>query len=217
MAMPFGTKLSTGKRMEAMEQGRITVHCSWPGCTSSISIYRSQHVWGVGRKNTGGGVVKNAYCPSCKGKVSSLIGREMRMNGFGRLFSMLGEKRISRICNSESLRAFLFIRHDGSCVACKTKLVFDQHPKAWQVDHIVPVATGGESSHSNLQVLCTNCHKEKTARELVSTRKYCGIPNSHRQWMTHHQKDALIVKQNVEIARLKALLARHVNDEELAG
>lgn len=41
-----------------------------------------------------------------------------------------------------------------------------------EVDHIVPVSEGGlELDASNLQVLCHNCHKEKTRQELRKRHK----------------------------------------------
>lgn len=36
----------------------------------------------------------------------------------------------------------------------------------WQVDHIIPIFRGGRGvCIENLQVLCVNCHRKKTARE----------------------------------------------------
>lgn len=41
---------------------------------------------------------------------------------------------------------------------------------ATDVDHIVPRALGGSEADSNLQSLCGDCHKAKTAREGQSLR-----------------------------------------------
>jgi 5-methylcytosine-specific restriction endonuclease McrA len=35
----------------------------------------------------------------------------------------------------------------------------------WELDHIVPLVDGGSHDPSNLQTLCTPCHKKKTAQE----------------------------------------------------
>jgi 5-methylcytosine-specific restriction endonuclease McrA len=35
----------------------------------------------------------------------------------------------------------------------------------WHIDHIIPIALGGETDLSNLQILCTKCHMDKTAED----------------------------------------------------
>ena len=35
----------------------------------------------------------------------------------------------------------------------------------WEIDHITPVSMGGSDDIPNLQLLCKECHKEKTGRE----------------------------------------------------
>ena len=35
----------------------------------------------------------------------------------------------------------------------------------WELDHIIPLVDGGTHDPSNLQTLCTPCHKKKTAQE----------------------------------------------------
>jgi 5-methylcytosine-specific restriction endonuclease McrA len=41
------------------------------------------------------------------------------------------------------------------------------------VDHITPVAQGGDMwEESNLQCLCTECHREKTNNDLKFIKKY---------------------------------------------
>lgn len=39
------------------------------------------------------------------------------------------------------------------------------YPHEVQVDHVVALADGGFDVDTNLQVLCTRCHREKTTRE----------------------------------------------------
>lgn len=215
MAMPFGTKMNLVKRKSNMEDSRITICCAWPGCTSSISVYRSQGAWGVGRK---GERRKNcAYCPSCRDKVLSVTGQPMRMNGFGRVFANLDDRKAARIGNSDALRTFLLVRQKSFCASCSTKLEYSAHPKSWQVDHITPVAIGGDSSIDNLQALCTACHKEKSSRELNIVRPLAGKTSGVKQWMTHYHKDQIIKSLQHENARMKSLLASYVNEEEMAG
>lgn len=57
------------------------------------------------------------------------------------------------------LKAEIHKRDDWTCKCCglvTTEL---------ELDHIVNVAQGGTDDESNLQSLCTPCHKKKTQRE----------------------------------------------------
>ena len=59
------------------------------------------------------------------------------------------------------------------CKDCKKLL-----PMASQVDHIVPLRAGGADKMDNMQMLCANCHAEKSrkeAKEGVTMDR--GIPN----------------------------------------
>jgi len=46
------------------------------------------------------------------------------------------------------------------CNVCKKLL-----PLAAQVDHVVPLAAGGADKMDNMQILCANCHAEKSRKE----------------------------------------------------
>jgi len=81
-------------------------------------------------------------------------------------------------------RAIVQKRDRGICAACgldtrKLKrsvagrgrarrlreLGFKIRTSLWELDHIVPLIDGGSHELSNLQTLCTPCHKTKTAEE----------------------------------------------------
>ena len=49
--------------------------------------------------------------------------------------------------------------HDGTCACCKCE------SDEMQIDHIVPLGNGGSNERDNLQMLCVECHKEKTIKE----------------------------------------------------
>ena len=49
------------------------------------------------------------------------------------------------------------------CVMCKAS---GRVTLATEVDHIVALANGGEDNHENRQALCSECHAEKTRRDL---------------------------------------------------
>lgn len=61
------------------------------------------------------------------------------------------------------LRDALFYRENGRCAKCSNNLtgVFDPALK-FQIDHIVPIANGGTTDPTNLQILCEKCNKEKS-------------------------------------------------------
>jgi 5-methylcytosine-specific restriction endonuclease McrA len=54
-------------------------------------------------------------------------------------------------------------RSGGACEACGARL----QPGRIHYDHAIPDALGGEPTLANCAVLCTACHKVKTARQDV--------------------------------------------------
>lgn len=56
-------------------------------------------------------------------------------------------------------RQHRFERARGRCEMCGTELKMAE----WQCDHLVPLSKGGGNNIENLRVLCTPCHKRKTA------------------------------------------------------
>jgi len=65
----------------------------------------------------------------------------------------------------QKTRAAVMARDQWLCQPCKTK---GRLTPAKECDHITPKFEGGTDSHSNLQAICTPCHKAKT--DLESTR-----------------------------------------------
>ncbi len=60
------------------------------------------------------------------------------------------------------LRDQILLRDAYTCRACG---LVSQH---LEVDHIINVAQGGTDDPSNLQSLCSACHRSKTAQESVA-------------------------------------------------
>ncbi|MHA2067195.1 MAG: HNH endonuclease [Candidatus Thorarchaeota archaeon] len=59
-----------------------------------------------------------------------------------------------------------FIRLHPECAMCHLPMPHDQS-SYWIVDHIIPIALGGdEFDEANLQVLCPDCNKIKTAADM---------------------------------------------------
>ena len=61
------------------------------------------------------------------------------------------------------VKAKAFERAGGHCEKCTAYLTVGK----FHYDHVLPDALGGEPTLSNCEVLCTNCHGAKTAKEDV--------------------------------------------------
>lgn len=69
---------------------------------------------------------------------------------------------------SRATKRQAFERANGRCEKCTAKLF----PGKFAYDHILPDQFGGEPVLSNCQVLCDNCHGEKTFRhDIPAIRK----------------------------------------------
>ena len=70
-------------------------------------------------------------------------------------------RTVRRPTFSTSFRLNLFLMRNGLCAACAQKI---EAGKAWDIDHIVPLALGGTNAADNLQILCRPCHRSKTTQ-----------------------------------------------------
>jgi 5-methylcytosine-specific restriction protein A len=62
------------------------------------------------------------------------------------------------------VRLRVFDKAAGRCEGCARKL---RPGDGWQADHIKSIINGGANRESNLQLLCSWCHKEKTAGDVA--------------------------------------------------
>ena len=69
-------------------------------------------------------------------------------------------RSVRRPTFSTSFRLNLFLKRKGTCAACSQKI---DAGKAWDIDHILPLALGGTNAPDNLQILCRPCHRSKTS------------------------------------------------------
>jgi len=58
------------------------------------------------------------------------------------------------------------------CVVCDRE---GRTARATELDHIIPLWEGGHESEANIQGLCSECHKAKTAEE-AKRRANLGLP-----------------------------------------
>ncbi|MDU6924012.1 HNH endonuclease signature motif containing protein [Franconibacter helveticus] len=70
------------------------------------------------------------------------------------------------------VRNIVIRRDKGLCQSCKRQGIF--RPGS-SVDHIVAKAHGGSNKLDNLECICSECHKAKTARERLNGRSYAGL------------------------------------------
>lgn len=79
----------------------------------------------------------------------------------------MGEKEIKRTRGRKWMQIRASILSDNPlCVICKAKGIIKQ---ATQVDHIQALTNEGTDDTNNLQSICTECHKIKTAQDLGQT------------------------------------------------
>ena len=65
-------------------------------------------------------------------------------------------------------RELILKRDSYLCIPCKKD---GRATPAKQVDHIRPKYLGGTDDWANLQSICEDCHKKKTAQEAADARK----------------------------------------------
>ena len=68
---------------------------------------------------------------------------------------------------TEVQKRLLACRQDYMCVGdiCKNLQLL---PCTWELDHIKPLFLHGTNDSDNLQIICPNCHAQKTQRELMT-------------------------------------------------
>lgn len=188
-------------RLLKSEVQKITVQCPWTDCKNTISVFRSQAIWGGKRGKL------SVFCLEHRALVKDLTGRaEATMNGFGRIFADPDRIYTSR-APSFALKLVAFLRYQKSCGICTMPLAFSEQGKIWETDHIVPIFKGGQTTLKNLMPVCLNCHKTKTALEIKEVRK--TKPNtSWKFWETHSQKDARIETLTTEVSVLQERLSK---------
>jgi 5-methylcytosine-specific restriction enzyme A len=76
---------------------------------------------------------------------------------YGRISGRALQTLRNRILNDEPL-----------CRSCTSK---GKVTAATEIDHIIPLSKGGTYDDENLQPLCAECHKAKTARDTGRTYK----------------------------------------------
>ena len=82
----------------------------------------------------------------------------------------------------QRMRANVLI-HNPLCIECQS---IGRTTAATQVDHIVALVNGGQDSVSNMQALCDECHRLKTADDLGNKRRSGSDARGYPTDTKHH-------------------------------
>ena len=96
-------------------------------------------------------------CPDWTAKVDGIRRIQPRASGWGRG----GRRPVSR--ESRAFKSHL-MRELGECGACRSTVNLE-------LDHVVPLADGGEDALDNCQLLCRRCHGRKSRAEAKARRE----------------------------------------------
>ena len=75
---------------------------------------------------------------------------------------------MTRRALSTKARVALFQRHGGVCHICGGKIAARE---AWELEHVIPLALGGDDAPANLRPAHVKCHRGKTAKDAGDTAK----------------------------------------------
>jgi 5-methylcytosine-specific restriction endonuclease McrA len=84
----------------------------------------------------------------------------LRRHGVGRRRLECAASEMPRPRIEADTRLFVWQRDGGRCCECGSV-------KDLQFDHIVPVAMGGSNTAQNVELLCADCNRRKSARLVV--------------------------------------------------
>lgn len=69
---------------------------------------------------------------------------------------------------SRKARLLLFLDAGGLCHICGGLI---RPGDAWEVEHVIPLAQGGEDGGDNLRPAHIKCHRTKTSRDVADTAR----------------------------------------------
>ena len=104
---------------------------------------------------------RSHYCDDCEPYARE---KQMRWKEYQekQKQELKGKARLYHTSFWQKLRKQVLNRDNWLCRECARN---GRISAASQVDHIIPLAKGGDNSLGNLQSLCKKCHALKTARE----------------------------------------------------
>jgi len=84
-------------------------------------------------------------------------------------------------------------------------------PKGYQVDHIIPLSQGGKDTPSNMQLITTEAHKQKTARERNQTSTYNKVPKyTTTRTSNSYKKPKYNTTSTYKVPKYKSLKSKRI-------
>lgn len=80
---------------------------------------------------------------------------------------------------STRARAAVFLAGDGCCHLCGGRIGVGE---AWEVEHVIPLAMGGDDEGDNLRPAHRKCHRAKTDADVTAIAKAKRREAAHCGW-----------------------------------
>ena len=97
-------------------------------------------------------------------KLCGLLNIDFNNQGIGKLAleikDLFNKSNPTRIRFTPIVRKSILENQNNECNSCHIKIKGN-----FEIDHILPLATGGTNFRDNLQALCKSCHNQKTSNE----------------------------------------------------
>jgi hypothetical protein len=126
-----------------------------------------------------------------------------------------------------SLRRLVIQRADNHCEYCGLSQLGQE--ATFHIDHVTPVAAGGETRAENLALACVSCSLHKSARQMFvdpQTNEMVSIFHPRQQiWKEHFRWDGVIIIGLTAIGRAtinalkmnRAIILAIRTEEEILG
>jgi 5-methylcytosine-specific restriction endonuclease McrA len=101
--------------------------------------------------------------------------REREIDRIRRKGLPLFQQRVNSLNSNYGVRLIaadlegIMLVQEWHCVLCNLHL----QGNAWEIDHIIPVKSGGPTSTDNLQILCSKCNKGKWTMPVQDYIAHC--------------------------------------------